>query len=181
MSESNLNYNRQIIINMFIGTLKRKLKDVYKVDKVTKMATKMEHSCYNYVIHTCLIMESPPMKSWDDKLFVDIYADKAGIINQLLRNDLYSDDIIAKIESKEINISKIAFMTSIELVPQYFSKYSDLNELRMKQDIVKKRSNIYKCPSCKANDCQYWPKQMKAADEATNFLCLCVCGNTFIV
>lgn len=150
-----------------------------------KIAKKIEKSCFNNVINTCKKSDNPPCRQWSHNLFQDIYSNKCGSIYNLLNPKsrtckLYGSTLLTSIINNTIDLDTIADKSEKDLCPQSVQKERDEIALRSEQHVVEKESNLFKCPNCKERKVTYREVQLRALDEAPDYLCVCLnCRHRF--
>lgn len=177
---------REIIIQKFISLLFKSNFD-FKKDSIRtfNIAKSIEKSCYNAVIMKCKQSEEPLCRKWTSPIFLDLYSNKCGIICNLLDIDsitykTYHPTLLHDIYTNNINLSQLGFMLEKTLCPQSIKKEKEEIELRIGQCVKEKESNLFKCPKCKERKTTYKEVQLRALDEAPDYICRCLnCGNNF--
>lgn len=173
---------RTQIIKLFISLLYQ-----YKQDKdfVLDVARTIEKSCYNAIIKNSKQSEDPPCRQWDSPIFIEIYSNRCGIIYNLLdpksnTNKLYGSTLLQQVLDETIDIKEIGFKSEKELCPQATQKERDEIAIRSEQHVIEKESNLFKCPNCKERRVTYREVQLRALDEAPDYLCKCLnCKHRF--
>lgn len=159
----------------------------YNKDKPTvlEIAKTIEKSCYNAIIKNSKQSEDPPCRQWDSPIFIEIYSNRCGIIYNLMdpnsiTNKIYGSTLIQNIFDETIDIKEIGFKTEKELCPQATQKERDEIAIRSEQHVIEKESNLFKCPNCKERRVTYREVQLRALDEAPDYLCKCLnCKHRF--
>jgi len=170
------------IIKMFIFLLYKYEKNK---DTVLDIAKTIEKSCYNAIIKNSKQSEDPPCRQWDSPIFVDIYSNRCGIIYNLLdpnslTNKLYDSNLLKNILDKTIDIKEIGFKSEKELCPKATQKERNEISIRSEQYVIEKESNLFRCPNCKERRVTYREVQLRALDEAPDYLCKCLnCKHRF--
>lgn len=173
---------RKRIITMFVLLLYQYIKNKTEVLSIAK---KIEKSCYNAVIKNSKQSEDPPCRQWDTPLFIEIYSNRCGVIYNLLDPKsqtckIYGSTLIQQIIDKSIDLKEIGFKSEKDLCPQATKKERDEIILRSEQCVVEKESNLFKCPNCKERRVTYREVQLRALDEAPDYLCRCLnCKHRF--
>jgi DNA-directed RNA polymerase subunit M/transcription elongation factor TFIIS len=176
------NNPRNKIISLFANLLYK-----YNSDKeyVLEIAKAIEKSCYNAIIKNSKQSEDPPCRQWDSAIFVEIYSNRCGIIYNLLDKEsntckLYGSTLLDQILNKTIDVNEIGFKTERELCPQATEKEKNEIAIRSEQYVKEKESNLFKCPNCKERRVTYREVQLRALDEAPDYLCKCLnCEHRF--
>lgn len=180
---SSINNNpRTQIIKMFVQLLYK-----YKKDKdfVLELAKKIEKSCYNAIIKNSKQSEDPPCRQWDSLIFIEIYSNRCGIIYNLLDPNsiscrTYGSTLLQQVLDESIDLKDIGFKNEKELCPQATQKERDEIAIRSEQHVIEKESNLFKCPNCKERRVTYREVQLRALDEAPDYLCKCLnCKHRF--
>jgi DNA-directed RNA polymerase subunit M/transcription elongation factor TFIIS len=184
---SKVNNPRYQIIKMFTMLLyKYKLEHHTQTD-ILNMAKNIEKSCYNAIVKNSKISEDPPCRQWDSPIFIDMYSNRCGIIYNLLNPEsisckTYGSMLLNDILNNNIDISIIGYKNEKELCPQSIQKEKDEIAIRSEQYVIEKESNLFKCPKCKERRVTYKEIQLRALDEAPDYLCRCLnCNYKFKV
>lgn len=182
-----LNNNpRHTIIKMYV-TLLIKSHPTFAKDKnlTLSIAKTIEKTCYAIIIKSSKQSEDPPCRQWTSPLFLEMYSNRCGIIYNLLNPEssscrLYGSTLLQSIIDGTIDISMIGSMSEKELCPQATQKERDEISLRSEQRVIEKESNLFKCPNCKERRVTYREVQLRAIDEAPDYLCKCLkCNHRF--
>lgn len=133
---------------------------------------RLERSCYNAAVFKA--DDDDIRNTWSNLRFVDIYSTICAKITNNLDD---SKKLFEKIIRKEIDINKIAFMSSQELQPDMYKKIIGKIEARSKQRLVFKECKLYKCGKCKSKKCKAEKLYNRGLDEGVNFEITCQeCG-----
>ena len=159
----------------------------YEQDKenVLEISKTIEKSCYNAIIKNSKQSEDPPCRQWDSPIFIEIYSNRCGIIYNLIdpesnSSKLYGSSLLQDILDKKIDIKEIGFKSEKELCPQATQKERDEIAIRSEQHVIEKESNLFRCPNCKERRVTYREVQLRALDEAPDYLCKCLnCKHRF--
>lgn len=159
----------------------------YKSDKIFALETAktIEKSCYNAIIKNSKQSEDPPCRQWDSPIFIEIYSNRCGIIYNLLdpksiSSKTYGSTLLQQVLDETIDIKEIGFKTERELCPQATQKERDEIAIRSEQHVIEKESNLFRCPNCKERRVTYREVQLRALDEAPDYLCKCLnCKHRF--
>jgi len=170
------------IIKLFVLLLYK-----YKIDKefTLEAAKTIERSCYNAIIKNSKQSEDPPCRQWDSPIFVEIYSNKCGMIYNLLDPTsntckIYGSTLLQQVLEESIDLKEIGYKSEKELCPQAMQKEKDEIALRSEQHVVEKESNLFRCPNCKERRVTYREVQLRALDEAPDYLCKCLnCKHRF--
>jgi DNA-directed RNA polymerase subunit M/transcription elongation factor TFIIS len=177
-----VNNPRTQIIKMYTMLLYQYYKNK---DEILNIAKTIEKSCYNDIIRNSKQSEDPPCRQWDSPVFLEMYSNRCGIIYNLMDPTsnsckLYGSTLLDKVLSGDIDLREIGNKTEKELCPQATQKERDEIALRSEQHVVEKESNLFKCPNCKERRVTYREVQLRALDEAPDYLCKCLnCNHRF--
>lgn len=181
---NSIDTNPRIIIKKLLISIL--IKNINKSEEeVLRIAEEIEKGCYNYVIKLSKQSETPPCRHWNSPLFLEMYSNRCGIVCNLLSPDsnsciVYGNTLLQDIIDGSIDLSLIGSMTEKELCSQSIQKEKDEIALRSEQHVVEKESNLFKCPKCHERRVTYREVQLRAADEAADFICKCInCNHTF--
>ena len=138
------------------------------------ISTNIEISIFNYSIDQANIKRTP--KIWDNPYFVLIYTTKfKSILDNL------NEITIQKINTGELDPTKMAYYTHQELNPIKWSKIVEDKLKRDKQKFeisVQASTDVFTCGKCKEKKCTYYQAQIRSSDEAiTTFVTCLVCDN----
>ncbi len=139
----------------------------------------IEKGIYDYTID--LSEKRNIIKSWDNKLFVKIYVNKArSLFMNLDPNSVVGNKQIIK-NIKGTDLTKVAFMSFQELYPELWKRFMDEKYKRdklMYEEQAEAMTDVYKCGRCKSRKCTYYELQTRSADEAMTIFITCLnCGN----
>jgi len=154
-------------------------------DIALQIARTIEKSCYNAVIKNSKNSEDPPCRKWTSAIFITMYSNRCGIVYNILNPEsttskTYGSTLISDILDKKINIEEIGYKTERELCPKSIEKEQKEIDLRSEQYVKEKESNLFGCPRCKERKVTYKEVQLRAIDEAPDYLCRCLsCGHRF--
>lgn len=176
------NIPRTQIIKLFVSLLYQ-----YKQDKdfVLEASKTIEKSCYNAIIKNSKQSEDPPCRQWDSPIFMEMYSNRCGIIYNLLDPKslsckTYGSTLLQQVLDGSIDLKEIGFKSEKELCPQSIQKEKDEIAIRSEQHVIEKESNLFKCPNCKERRVTYREVQLRALDEAPDYLCKCLnCKHRF--
>ena len=139
-----------------------------------KMGSNLEKGIYNY----CIVESGKKniVKKWDNEYFIHIYLDKLRSV-YLNINSKY---LIELINTKQIKIHEIAFMTHQEMVPEKWKKLLDDKKIRDENKYtptIEASTDNFTCWKCKSKKCTYYQLQTRSADEPmTTFVTCLSCG-----
>lgn len=159
--------------------------------KVQKLSTEeiglIEKSVFNWTIDYA--EDKNIVKTWIDKRFVNVYANKANQIMSLLipesyiyKNDSEYVHFITKLKNSDgIMISKIAYYQPHELLPEKWNEHIE-NKNKKDENICNSKqlakTDMFKCSKCKKRECSYYELQVRSADESMTVFITCVnCGH----
>lgn len=142
----------------------------------TKMANNLEIGVYNYAIKQST--DRLVVKKWENIYFVQLYMDK---LRSIFANLGTSTMLIEAINSKQMKIHELAFMTHQELQPEKWKQMIDDKKIRDEHKFTPKiqaSTDTFTCRKCKSKECTYYQLQTRSADEQiTTFVCCLQCGN----
>tara|TARA_B110000879_G_C11118181_1_gene490501 strand:+ start:157 stop:636 length:480 start_codon:yes stop_codon:yes gene_type:complete len=137
-----------------------------------KIAVKIEKSINIFSIDYANVNETP-------FLLEQIYNTKA---EELLHQFKESKLLINKLNNKEIDYDKIAFLKVEELHPEKYDKIIKKKNLEEVKKNNKKTTSAYKCSKCGEKKTLVEEKQTRAGDEPPTVFVECVvCGNKWTV
>ena len=154
------NYNdskRNKIVNKFINII-----------NIEKISRQIEQSIYNYTIEKSIKTEIE--RNWNNKLFLDIYLSKVRSIYSNLNKDTYikNKNLLNKILNKEIDPTKIAFISNMNLYPENWEKILEKKSKIDKMKYSHKKTSMsssFKCSKCGGCETSYYQIQTRSADE----------------
>jgi transcription elongation factor S-II len=146
-----------------------------KSNNYHKMAINLEKGIYNYSIKQS--NERLVVKKWENVYFVQLYMDR---LRSIFAN-LGSPDLITMINSKQIKIHEIAFMSHQELQPEKWRQLLEDKKIRDEHKFTPKiqaSTDTFTCWKCKSKECTYYQLQTRSADEPMTIFVQCTtCGN----
>jgi transcription elongation factor S-II len=135
----------------------------------------IEKSIYNYTIVRSKVDKI--VKKWDNTQFVLIYINKFKVIFHNIKNPI----ILKKIQSREFEPHRLAFMNHIDLLPEKWNTKIEEKRLRLENKFFPKieaSTDNFTCGKCKSNACTYYQLQTRSSDEPmTTFVTCTKCGN----
>ena len=148
-------------------------------------ARAVEVSCYNTTVAICQAAEEPPLRSWTNPVFLDVYSTRCGAIAGLL--DLksaacraYGAEIASALASGQLDPAEIGSMSESDLCPKATAAERRTIAARADQKVDEKESTMFMCPFCHARSCTYSQIQCRSLDEAPDYKCCCLkCGRRF--
>lgn len=162
---------REKIINKIIPKLQQ---CGIKSNNYDKMAKNLEKGVYNYTIK--ISNERSVVKKWENVYFVQIYMDKLRTIFA----NLDKTKLVESINSNQIKIHEIAFMTHQELLPERWKQLLEDKKIRDENRFTPKiqaSTDTFTCWKCKSKECTYYQLQTRSADEPmTTFVTCLSCG-----
>ena len=152
----------------------------FSIVKDPKISKRIERGIYNFSLEKA--EKNKIVKTWDNKLFKQIYVDKCRSIYTNLNSDNYINNkrLLNRLLDKEFKARDLAFMT-----PQYTfpEKWKNLIDLKYKRDKVlyetkpEAMTDQFKCSRCKKRKCSYFELQTRSADEPMTVFITCInCG-----
>lgn len=142
---------------------------------------KLEVACHNATIKKAY--DENIICSYDDELFCSLYHSICyRVSSNLDRNSLVNNKtLIKKILNKEITISELPLLSSVELYPEIHQDIIDKVEASKHVKINYKISALYKCPKCKKQECRVSDNLYnRSLDEGVNLIITCLhCGHEF--
>jgi DNA-directed RNA polymerase subunit M/transcription elongation factor TFIIS len=114
-----------------------------------------------------------------------MYSNRCGIICNLLSPTsnscvVYGNELLAGIIDESIVPEHIGSKTEKELCSKSIQKEKDEILLRSEQRVIEKETDLFRCPKCFKSRVSYKEVQLRAIDEAADFICKCVeCGHIF--
>lgn len=169
------------------GRLYAVLRDYPDTDDATvrEWVRGIERGVYNSIIQHCTESDAAYRRSWDCPEFVALYSTRAGSVlanvdphGSIVRahGPVTIDLICAGVFTPE----EIGGASERVMCPAASQNDVDLIELRSRQVVVQKVSQLYKCPMCHARNHTYRSIQMRGTDEAATIMCTCLkCGEHY--
>jgi DNA-directed RNA polymerase subunit M/transcription elongation factor TFIIS len=149
----------------------------------TEQIVCIEKSIFNWTIE--FSEDKQIIKCWNDKRFVHTYINKSiQIFSSLLTSSyLYTDngvelvELMQRIQNKEIDCNRIAFLRPHELLPKKWNQH--IEQKHKKDDNICNNRQIAKtdqfiCSKCKKRECSYYELQVRSADESTTIFITCL-------
>ena len=134
------------------------------------LSSNMEKGIYNWTVSEANSRKI--VKKWSNRFFALIYTDRFRSIWSNL-----SQELIDKINKKEVKPQTVAFMTHQELNPE---KWDVAIQRKMLRDKNKNETNIeatsdsYKCRKCHLNKTTHYQLQTRSADEPMTTFVTCL-------
>jgi DNA-directed RNA polymerase subunit M/transcription elongation factor TFIIS len=147
---------------------------VKKIDLIIeneKISRNIERGIYNFTLKECTNRKL--LKKWDNPFFVTIYIDRMKSIYTNLQYEPFKK----LIQSGDIKMSELAYMTHQEMRPD---KWTKMIEEKSKRDQCKYETEIqastdrFICRKCKSNQCSYYQLQTRSADEPMTTFVTCI-------
>lgn len=146
-----------------------------------EQAKDIEIGVYNWSLDTA--SENGIMKSWNDKIFQNLYASKARSVLTNIDTTSYIKNtrLLSRIQDGEFKPHDIAFMDVVNVFPE---RWTEILDMRLKQEqnfhnskqVAK--TDMFKCGKCKKRECSYYELQVRSADESSTIFVSCLnCGN----
>lgn len=146
-----------------------------------EQAKDIEIGVYNWSLDTAA--NNGVAKSWNDKIFKNIYTSKCRSVLANVDSNSYIKNarLLSRIQDGEFKPHDIAFMDMVNVFPE---KWTDILDLRLKQEqnfhnskqVAK--TDMFKCGKCKKRECSYYELQVRSADESSTIFVSCLnCGN----
>ena len=139
-----------------------------------KLVSNLEKAIFNYAIKEATSRKI--IKKWENPHFVQLYIDRLRSIF----NNLSNSEIVAQLNSGELSVQTLAFMTHQEMKPE---RWAELITKKIKRDASRFDTNIeastdmYKCKKCHSKKCTYYEMQTRSADEPATIFVTCLdCG-----
>lgn len=142
----------------------------------------IELSCYNETLNKS--DELLIYQSWDNEKFYYLYSLFCNKITKNLdiESEVGSDYLINKILNNELDITKVAFMTSDQLCPDKSKNIKENLNIRNNQQLNIKTSTLYKCRNCGKKEVKIHEYQGRSLDEGSNLSLTCVfCNYNWVV
>ena len=148
---------RDIVANKFL-----------KLVNNTKISREIEQSIYNYTIEKCIKKDIE--RNWNNKLFINIYLSKIRSIYSNLDQNSYIQNVnlLKKVLNKDIDSTKIAFMSNMDLYPENWEKILEKKSKIDKMKYSHKKTSMsssFKCSKCGGCQTSYYQIQTRSADE----------------
>ena len=177
------NKNRRSIILLIANILEKNKKFKLKhIEIQTNIIINIELSCYNQTIikaDDLLIYQS-----WNNEKFLYLYYLNCNKITKNLdiHSEVNSSYLIDKIIHNDIDINKIASMSSEDLCPAKSQTIKNTLNLRNNQQIKFKTSTLYQCRNCKKREVKIQEYQGRSLDEGSNLSLTCVfCNYNWVI
>jgi len=149
---------------------KNVVKQLVEKGVAENFANNFEKGIFNWTINES--KNRKIIKKWTNKFFVIIYVDK---LRSIVLN--LTDDIIEKINTKEVKPQHIAFMTHQELNPQKWDEAIQRKILRDKSKYevnIEASSSSFFCRKCHKNKTTHYQLQTRSADEPMTTFVTCL-------
>jgi DNA-directed RNA polymerase subunit M/transcription elongation factor TFIIS len=136
-----------------------------------KISRNIERGVYNFTLKECTNRKL--LKKWDNPFFITIYIDRM----KTMYTNLQYDPFKKLIQTNEIKLSELAYMTHQEMRPD---KWEKMIEEKSKRDKCKYETTIeastdrFICRKCKSNQCSYYQLQTRSADEPMTTFVTCI-------
>jgi DNA-directed RNA polymerase subunit M/transcription elongation factor TFIIS len=140
----------------------------------------IEQGCYVAACEKITELDQEP--NWENSMFYSVYNYICGNLFQNLDpgSELESTYLITKVFSNEVDLYKLATMSSEELCPEKSleirTKIIERSEIKFSTKV----STTYRCNKCKKNECTLDKRHTRGLDEATNYRATCIfCKHTW--
>ena len=154
--------------------------DIIDKNKKEDIIKYIERSCLNKAIEKSNIFNI--RCNWFDEKFIDIYHSVCYkvAVNIDACSSIKSDYMINKIISGDIDLNKIAYMSSKELCPEKYEKIVEKVNERYTLERKIKYSELYQCRKCKRNQTTTERCYNRSWDEGVSITIKCLfCGNSW--
>jgi transcription elongation factor S-II len=162
---------RKNVINQLSNYLKKN--DIITSD-YDSLGKNLEKGIYNYCIRES--NKKNIVKKWDNEYFIHIYIDKFRTVY----SNINSKYLIDLVNTKQIKIHEVAFMTHQELCPDKWKQLLYVKKIRDENKytpIIEASTDNFTCWKCKSKKCTYYQLQTRSADEPmTTFVTCLSCG-----
>jgi DNA-directed RNA polymerase subunit M/transcription elongation factor TFIIS len=152
-----------------------------KTDLDDAQRVELERAVYNWSLQYA--DANGVFKTWNNPLFVSLYAEKArSVISNLDVNSYVGNLRLSKrLQDKEFQPREIPFMKPDHTCPEV---WQPIMELKMKKDEcigaveMTANTNMFKCSRCHSREVYYIEKQLRSADEPMSLISRCLnCGH----
>jgi DNA-directed RNA polymerase subunit M/transcription elongation factor TFIIS len=136
-----------------------------------KISRNIERGVYNFTLKECTNRKL--LKKWDNPFFVTIYIDRMKSMYTNIQHEQFKK----LIQTGEIKLSELAFMTHQEMRPDKWQKMIEEKSKRDKckyETTVEASTDRFICRKCKSNQCSYYQLQTRSADEAISTYVTCI-------
>ena len=149
--------------------------------KDTKLSRKIEKSIYNYVIE--ISKERNIQRSWNNKIFMNIYRSKILSIYSNIKENSYINNkqLYKNIVDKKIKPEEVGKLSVYDIYPD---NWKELLNIKSKRDKIKYElkpeamTTLFKCRKCGSRETSYYEVQTRSADEPmTQFITCLSCSN----
>jgi transcription elongation factor S-II len=140
------------------------------------IANNLEIGVFNYSLEKAHKLNV--VKLWSNQYFVQIYTDR---LRSIYTNLTHNDDLLRKLQNKEIKAHRLSYMTHQEMNPEAWRELIEQKEIRDKHKydpVLEASTNEFTCRRCKLSQCTYYQLQTRSADEPMTTFVSCInCGN----
>ncbi len=182
-NDKEYNKYRRSIILLIAKILEQHSKFKEKHNEIqSNIIINLELSCYNETLNKAddlLIYQS-----WDNEKFYYLYHLFCNKITKNLdiESEVGSDYLINKIINNELDITKIAHLTSDELCPDKSKNIKDTLNMRNNQQLNYKTSTLYRCRNCGKKEVKIQEYQGRSLDEGSNLSLTCnFCNYNWVI
>lgn len=147
----------------------------------TSIIVSIEKSCYDKSVEKA--NDDMLYVNWSNMRFTQLYQTICTRVCENLdpASEVNSSWLLERIVNKEIDIDRIAWMSSEQLTDKTVD-IKQLIELRRSQKLVYKTSTMYTCRNCKGRKCTIRTQQMRSLDEGFTIIATCtICGFRFML
>jgi DNA-directed RNA polymerase subunit M/transcription elongation factor TFIIS len=182
---TNNKYNkiRRCIILLIASILEKNNRFKSKHKEIqTNIILNIELSCYLETINKA--DELLIYQSWNNEKFKYLYQLFCNKITKNLdiESEVKSDYLINKILNNELDIMKLALMSSDELCPDKSKNIKENLNLRNNQHLNIKTSTLYKCKNCGKKEVKIQEYQGRSLDEGSNLSLTCnFCNYNWVI
>jgi DNA-directed RNA polymerase subunit M/transcription elongation factor TFIIS len=181
----NKKYNklRRSIILLIASILEKNEKFKLKHKEIQQnIIINIELSCYTETINKA--DELLIYQSWDNEKFNYLYQLFCNKITKNLdiESEVQSNYLINKVLNNDLDITKIAHMTSDELCPDKSKIIKENLNMRNNQQLNFKTSTLYKCRNCGKKEVKIQEYQGRSLDEGSNLSLTCnFCNYNWVI
>ena len=158
----------------------KRIKLVIKFDSLLnnlQLSKIIEKSIYNYCIN--IAKQKNILRSWDNKVFHNLYLNKFISIYTNLNSDTYikNNYLLKNILEKKIDPNNISKLSVYDIFPD---NWKELLNIKSKRDKIKYElkpeamTNLFKCRKCGSRETSYYEVQTRSADEPMTQFITCL-------
>lgn len=156
-------------------------KYLHDVGLSEEYAKDLEIGIYNWCLN--FSSKNDIQKSWNDKLFINLYVNKSrSILNNLdISSYIQNNRLIQRVIDGEFKPHDLPFMDQTNIFPERWKDILDMN-LKQEENFYNSKqvakTDLFKCGKCKKRECSYYELQVRSADESSTIFVTCLnCGN----